>query len=148
MKPINILGLKFNRLSVIKFLETRGNSSHAYWLCKCDCGNEIEVRASHLKTGTVKSCGCYASEVSSKRLKEYASSDAHKGKGNPAWRGDKASHGAIHTWLNKNGDKKLCEHCKSKKNLDFALIRGKKHSHNLSKYLVLCRSCHIKYDNK
>lgn len=29
------------------------------WLCRCDCGNEIVVRGTRLKTTTTKSCGCY-----------------------------------------------------------------------------------------
>ena len=28
------------------------------WHCKCDCGNETDVRASDLKMGKIKSCGC------------------------------------------------------------------------------------------
>lgn len=29
------------------------------WHCKCECGNECDVRASDLKTGNTKSCGCF-----------------------------------------------------------------------------------------
>lgn len=31
-------------------------------LCRCDCGSEKEIRIAHLKTGSVKSCGCYQRE--------------------------------------------------------------------------------------
>lgn len=34
------------------------------WLCECDCGNQIVVTTTHLKSGHTKSCGCYAKEVS------------------------------------------------------------------------------------
>jgi len=27
-------------------------------MCQCDCGNQIEVSASNLKSGHVLSCGC------------------------------------------------------------------------------------------
>ena len=50
-------GKKFGRLTVEKF-EYCGPNGHAYWRCKCDCGNYKVVRASHLKSGNVISCGC------------------------------------------------------------------------------------------
>ena len=35
-------------------------------LCKCECGEEIQVRTSNLKSGNTKSCGCLHSETSKK----------------------------------------------------------------------------------
>jgi len=148
MKIKDIKGQKFNRLTVIEFVEVRGKSGHSYWKTLCECGKTKIVRASHLKTNSVRSCGCYASEVNSKKLKEYANSDRHKGKGNPMWKGDKAKHAAMHTWLNAHYKKEKCEKCDSKRFLDWALISGKKHSHNVKHYKVLCRSCHHRYDYK
>ena len=43
---------KFNKLTAIKYV---GDSK---WLCKCDCGGEAVCRASALKNGHTKSCGC------------------------------------------------------------------------------------------
>lgn len=146
MKPIDISGKKFGRLTVLKYDETSRGKGHAKWICSCSCGTKVSVRASHLKTGGVTSCGCYSREVSSKVLKKYASSDKHKGSGNPQWKGDDAQHSSIHTWLNKTAVKVQCVKCGSKKNLDFALKKGKKHSHNLLNYIVLCRSHHLEYD--
>jgi hypothetical protein len=36
-----------------------GSDSHgtSIWHCKCDCGQECDVRAGHLKRDT-RSCGC------------------------------------------------------------------------------------------
>lgn len=52
-----IINNKFNYLTPIKpvFLYRR----EWVWLCKCDCGNETNVRISKLKNGTTKSCGCF-----------------------------------------------------------------------------------------
>lgn len=37
------------------------------WLCRCDCGNEVEVSAHSLRNGNTKSCGCLNRELSSER---------------------------------------------------------------------------------
>jgi hypothetical protein len=53
----NEVGNRYGMLTVLRPYEgLRGCG--AIWLCKCDCGNEIMVRASYFKTGHIKSCGC------------------------------------------------------------------------------------------
>lgn len=52
---------KYFRLTAIKKVD-RKNDHHAYWLCRCDCGNEIVVRKDSLESGHAKSCGCYLQE--------------------------------------------------------------------------------------
>lgn len=56
----DLQGQKFGRLTVIR--EHHKESEKYYWLCKCDCGNEVIVNASNLTSGNSKSCGCYNSE--------------------------------------------------------------------------------------
>lgn len=51
----DLAGKKFNKLTVIKFVQTKDSCSA--WLCRCDCGNEKILRIDHIK-GKVKSCGC------------------------------------------------------------------------------------------
>lgn len=51
----NIIGQKFNRLTVIARIPN-------HWLCKCECGNEIKTSITHLRNGKVKSCGCLNKE--------------------------------------------------------------------------------------
>jgi hypothetical protein len=147
-KVKDLTGKKFKRLTVISFIETRGKSSHAYFKCKCKCGNIIEVRGSHLKENNIVSCGCYAKEIGSKILTKYANSKKHIGKGNPQWKGDKAKYSSIHSWLKRhfNKDNMVCQHCNNNKKLDFALLKNKKYIHNRDNFILLCRSCHIKYD--
>lgn len=48
---------RFGRL-IAKRVEYVDSNGHAYWLCVCDCGGQKTVRASHLHTGNVTSCGC------------------------------------------------------------------------------------------
>lgn len=58
MKAIDLTGKKFGHLLVLKRAAVSYRGS-AVWLCKCDCGNTLEVVGSHLRTGHTKSCGCY-----------------------------------------------------------------------------------------
>lgn len=53
----DLIGQRFGRLTVIERLEKRENRYQA-WLCRCDCGGEIEVNTRRLKSGTVRDCGC------------------------------------------------------------------------------------------
>lgn len=57
---------KFNRLTVMKKAESYilpSGGKVGQWLCRCDCGNMVIVKTSHLFSGHTKSCGCYAKEV-------------------------------------------------------------------------------------
>ena len=65
-KAMDLSGSKHGRLTVL----TRGRNTAgraARWLCKCDCGSLSTVRASELRSGGTKSCGCLAREVASAR---------------------------------------------------------------------------------
>lgn len=55
-----VLGEKFFRLTPIKRINFE--EGYSRYLCKCDCGNEIEVLGSELLAGRYKSCGCYHKE--------------------------------------------------------------------------------------
>lgn len=59
-KIIDLTGQKFGRLTLLRFVEKR--KSRAFWLCKCDCGNEKIVGVPNLKNGGIKSCGCLRKE--------------------------------------------------------------------------------------
>lgn len=52
----DLVGINFGRLLVIKKTKPK------YYLCKCICGNEKEVRRDHLQTNKTTSCGCYRNE--------------------------------------------------------------------------------------
>lgn len=63
---INLIGERFNRLTVLS--EVRENGMHVGWRCRCSCGNETTTRRHDLINGLIKSCGCYKNELVSKRL--------------------------------------------------------------------------------
>jgi len=50
-------GNKYGRLTVEKLYKLAGYSG-AVWLCKCDCGNEVAVLGTRLRSGNTRSCGC------------------------------------------------------------------------------------------
>ena len=57
-------GNRYGKLVVVSRVENRPlkksmyKQKYVHWLCRCDCGNEAVVCASHLRVGAVKSCGC------------------------------------------------------------------------------------------
>lgn len=60
-KMIDLIGKKFNRLTVI---EKAGQNKHKKTLfkCMCECGSESIVVGSGLLNGNTKSCGCLQKE--------------------------------------------------------------------------------------
>ena len=60
------VGNRYGKLVIIKDLGMRKQKSrdkNERWsLCKCDCGNEIEVPNNMLQTGWKQSCGCLSSK--------------------------------------------------------------------------------------
>lgn len=57
----DLTGQKFGRLTVLERTENYrapNGTSGAMWLCQCDCGNVLKVRAPDLKSGHTRSCGC------------------------------------------------------------------------------------------
>ena len=54
---IDITGQQYSKLTVLSLTKKRRGRSHI-WLCKCSCGNTVEVCVNELKNGDTKSCGC------------------------------------------------------------------------------------------
>lgn len=74
----DLTGQRFTRLTVISRAESR--NGQVYWHCKCDCGNEKDVRASHLIDGSTKSCGCLNNELCSTIARTYKPGFKHGAK--------------------------------------------------------------------
>lgn len=52
-----MIGKKFGELTIIEYL---GNSTY---LCRCSCGNKVELVSGNLNKGCHKSCGCKSAEL-------------------------------------------------------------------------------------
>lgn len=63
-KRLDLKNKRFGRLRVLEFSHIKNEK--AYWLCKCEEGNEIVIQGSYLISGRTKSCGCYQKEQVSK----------------------------------------------------------------------------------
>src|SRR5947209_2751068 len=72
---VNYTGKIFGRLKVISESKPQtfpcGTIARC-WKCHCDCGKEIIVRSSALKTGNTKSCGCLTVTHGKTKTKTYA----------------------------------------------------------------------------
>ena len=68
MKLKDLAGQKFGKLTALYQLHNN-HTRHTYWLCTCDCGNLVEIRSSHLRSGNTKSCGCLRNAIITKHGK-------------------------------------------------------------------------------
>lgn len=59
---VDLVGRKFGRLSVIRRSDAKSKVG-ALWMCVCDCGKESTVPTLKLRSGAIKSCGCYRAEL-------------------------------------------------------------------------------------
>lgn len=68
---------------------------------------------------------------------------------NPQWRGDAASHSAIHHWLQKHHPRKgVCEECGAVGRTEHAFLKHPEpHTRNCEDYAELCVSCHRALDD-
>lgn len=74
MKPHELQGKTFNRLTVLSLTSDKTKSGELKWLCVCSCGNQIVLPSTNIKSGKTKSCGCLAKELAKTRLTKHGQS--------------------------------------------------------------------------
>lgn len=57
----DLTGQIFGKLTALYYTGKKDADNNCLWQCKCDCGNETIVAATHLISGNTKSCGCLVS---------------------------------------------------------------------------------------
>lgn len=62
MEMTDLTGRRFGRLKALYPTENRDRHGTVCWICRCDCGQEVEVSAASLMGGICKSCGCLKKE--------------------------------------------------------------------------------------
>lgn len=69
MKPaMKLEGTRVGRLTVIERLHPNDRRGNTRWLCRCDCGAEIESVGVRLNAGRTLSCGCLRHEQAMKAV--------------------------------------------------------------------------------
>jgi hypothetical protein len=109
------------------FLDKDSTNSRARTFCSRKCSNKTTMNGLKLK-------GIERPE--------------RRGEQHPNWVGDKVSYPALHHWVRLRLVKpQSCPKCTSDKPLDLCNLDSK-YTRELSSWGYLCRSCHIRYDNK
>jgi hypothetical protein len=69
-KRQDVTGQIFGRLTAVRFSHSDiYRASH--WECLCSCGNSHTVNLSSLKSGAVRSCGCFQKEVAKQQVETH-----------------------------------------------------------------------------
>jgi hypothetical protein len=101
------IGYRSGRLSVVKWLRQsvrpNGRPGDSVYLCRCDCGNEIEITSKHIhspnsKVPVTQSCGCLARELTSKRTSEAIRKGSHANATHAYVKDGELIHGMRSSW--------------------------------------------------
>jgi hypothetical protein len=56
-RRVDETGNKYGKLTVLRLGEYKPTGA-AFWICRCDCGREVNIPGYSLRRGDYKSCGC------------------------------------------------------------------------------------------
>lgn len=73
MRRLDLLGNKYHRLTVVSCAGS-GEDGAVWWSCQCECGNTKSFRGSDLKRASIKSCGCWNSDMTTARNTSHGGS--------------------------------------------------------------------------
>lgn len=80
-RHMDLTGDVYGRLTVIRLTKKEGYT--VFWMCRCECGSDAEVRAGSLRSGLTRSCGCLAKDVAADGFRTHGMS---KYSGFGSWR--------------------------------------------------------------
>ncbi len=103
----DLTNYRFERLAVLGDSGRRTTNGEILWMCLCDCGNLHLAMKGNLTRGSVRSCGCLASELTSMRRRAAAKPPRickQPGCDNTTEKGDHGYCGMHAQRLRRNGD--------------------------------------------
>lgn len=65
---IDLTGQRFGKLVALQPVYSKEREQHTKWMCKCDCGNVVEIDMGNLRSGKSQSCGCAKSRQEEKLI--------------------------------------------------------------------------------
>lgn len=69
-RPVKMkIGERFGMLTVIERVES-AIAGQTKWKCLCDCGNTKDTYATHLRRGSVKTCGCASRRLQAEAMRK------------------------------------------------------------------------------
>lgn len=72
VKNSDIINVRFDRLTVLSYSDSaKTKGYYGSYVCRCDCGNVIEVPRCYLLSGKARSCGCYVEPVGEFYIRQY-----------------------------------------------------------------------------
>lgn len=75
---MDLIGKRYGRLTVVSRAEN-SETHKTRWVCKCECGKEVIVVGSNLKSGNTQSCGCLHNEETAVRNRELKTTHGKTG---------------------------------------------------------------------
>lgn len=69
MQKLDLTRQRFGRLTVVWDAGSRtyGGTTRGFWVCRCDCGEVLELPTGSLTGGGTKSCGCLVRDAKKRR---------------------------------------------------------------------------------
>lgn len=71
MQAVDMTGMTFGYLTVLRRAEAKTNAGKVRWHCRCICGREVVVVGAELRNGHTVSCGCYSAQMARKRMLKH-----------------------------------------------------------------------------
>lgn len=139
---IEEIGNRYGRLTVLKDVG-RTDFRCVLWLCKCDCGNTLEVSGISLRSGHTQSCGCYNRD----RVRETQTIHGKCSNGNTVGYPSKWTHEFRESIRNR--DNRICRVCgtteeEENRSLSVHHIDYNRENTTEGNCISLCNSCHAK----